>query len=158
MLWNVEMLAERERSERSWSRPRLRTLAHPVKPEAQSAPGRRADARAAGPDYADSGLDRLTPEEAARWRRRLHTTARPCGCKSGAAAALGALIIWPAWMFASGAPHTLLGWGVAIVAYPLLVVAAGVAGKVVGIATGRWRHQRLRRQLAKYLEFVRAGG
>src|SRR6185437_6872876 len=158
MLWRVEMLAERELSERSWSRPSLRNLARRANRTAQSAPGRRPGPPAAGPDSASAGLDRLTPAEAARWRRRLHTTARPCGCKSGAAAALGALIFWPAWMLASGAPHTLFGWGTAIVAYPLLVVAAGVTGKVVGIATGRWRHRRLRRQLAKCLAVARAGG
>jgi hypothetical protein len=61
-------------------------------------------------------------------------------------------------MFALGAPHALAGWAVAIVAYPLVVVVAGAVGKVVGMVAGRWRHRRLRRQLAERLAVIQAGG
>ena len=132
--------------------------AMPAIPAMRSPQRNGDDARAPAPHLEASGLDRLASEEAARLRDRLRKTARPCGCKSGAAAALGTLIIWPAWIFASGAPRTLAGWGVAIVVYPLIVAGAGIVGKVTGIVAGRWRHQRLRRQVAERLAVIQAGG
>jgi hypothetical protein len=49
---------------------------------------------------------------------------------------------------ASGPPRSRLGIGVALVAYPLVVIAAALVGKAAGIMVGRWRHRRLRRQLS----------
>jgi hypothetical protein len=90
----------------------------------------------------------LEPAEAEQWARRLRATAHPCGCKSGAAASLLALVGWPVFLVVSGRfPHSILGALVAIVGYGTVVIAAGVAGKVAGIAVGRRRHQRLQREL-----------
>lgn len=94
-------------------------------------------------------LERLAPTEAVRWRQRLERTAHPCGCKSGAALSLLALVAWPLWRATSAQPHTLLAVGVAVVLYPVVVVAAGLVGKVAGIAVGRLRHRRARRQLTR---------
>jgi hypothetical protein len=110
----------------------------------------------AGPAVApNSELDRLAPAEADRWRSRLQRTARPCGCKSGAALALAALVVWPVWTFMSGPPQTAFGVGLATVTYAFLVVISGVVGKVAGIVVGRRRHQRTRAQLAQRLALVR---
>lgn len=92
--------------------------------------------------------DGLQPAEAERWARRLRATAHPCGCKSGAASSLLALVGWPVFLIVSGRfPHSILGALVAIVVYGTVVIAAGIAGKVAGIAVGRRRHQRLQRKL-----------
>jgi hypothetical protein len=95
------------------------------------------------------GFDRLAPAEAARWRRRLEKSADPCGCKSGAAVSLAALVAWPVWILTSGMPHGSLGWGVATLSYIPVVVVAGIVGKVAGIIAGRWRLRYLRRKLAR---------
>jgi hypothetical protein len=88
----------------------------------------------------------LEPAEAERWARQLRDTAHPCGCKSGAAASLLALVWWPAFVIASGRfPHSILGALVAIVVYGGVIILAGVAGKVAGIGVGRRRHLRLER-------------
>jgi hypothetical protein len=96
-----------------------------------------------------AALERLEPEDAERMRRRLERTARPCGCKSGAAFSLAALAGWPAWILLPDPPDGALSIGLATVAYPAVVIGAGVAGKLGGIAVGRWRHRRLRAQLAR---------
>lgn len=100
-------------------------------------------------------LHGLAPAEAADWRRRLKETAHPCGCKSGAALALVALIAWPLRFILVGPPLTPLGLGLAIVGYAFVVVAAGLVGKVAGIVVGRWRHRRLRERLARRLVLAR---
>ncbi len=102
-------------------------------------------------------LNRLSPAEAAGWRERLERTARPCGCKSGALMSLAALVAWPVWIATSAAPRTLAGLAQSLVAYAFVVLAAGVIGKLSGIAVGRQVHGRVRRQLARRLsEVVRA--
>jgi hypothetical protein len=102
------------------------------------------------------GLDHLAPAEAARWRRRLQETERPCGCKSGAALVLVALVAFPLWTFVvSGPPRTPLGVVLAVGIYAFVVVAAGVVGKVAGIVVGRWRHRHLRARLARRLVLAR---
>lgn len=87
--------------------------------------------------------------KAARLDRQLKKTANPCGCKSGAALSLAALVVWPAWIITSAMPREPLDWAVAILAYVPVVVVAGIIGKVAGIAVGRWRHRYLRRKLAE---------
>jgi hypothetical protein len=109
-------------------------------------------------DAGASGLvppasDRV-PAEVARLRRGLRETERPCGCKSGAALTLAALAAWPTWTLATGPPQTPGGVVRAVLAYPLVIVAAALAGKVTGIAFGRWRHRRLQRRLAQRLALV----
>lgn len=100
---------------------------------------------------APPGHELRPPDELARLRRKLRETAHPCGCKSGAALSLLAILAWPAWTWSSGPPQTPLGIGLAVLAYPVVVLVAGFAGKLAGIITGRLRHQRLRRRLAKRL-------
>jgi hypothetical protein len=95
-----------------------------------------------------SNLAGLQPAEAEEWARRLRATAHPCGCKSGAAASLLALVAWPVFLIVSGRfPHSILGALVAFIVYGAVVIAAGVAGKVAGIGVGRRRHRRLQREL-----------
>jgi hypothetical protein len=101
------------------------------------------------PTSTAAALERLVPDEAARWRERLESTARPCGCKSGAAFSLAALVGWPAWTVLADPPHGAVSIGLATVAYPAVVVGAGAVGKLSGIAVGRWRHRRLRAQLTR---------
>jgi hypothetical protein len=102
-----------------------------------------------------SSVARLGPDraqaETANLRRKLRETERPCGCKSGAALTLMALIGWPAWTLVTGPPQTFAGVALAIAAYPAVVLAAALVGKVAGIAVGRWRHRRLQRQLTRQL-------
>lgn len=112
------------------------------------------DRRPAARLLAATALDRLTAVEAADWRRRLERTARPCGCKSGAALSIVALVGWPLWRLLSGLPQDALAIGLAIVAYPAVVVAAGIAGKLAGILVGRWRHRRLRRRLLRRASLI----
>jgi hypothetical protein len=66
-------------------------------------------------------------------------TAPPCGCKSGAAFAVTALVAWPIWTVASGPPNTPIEALSAIGGYAVVVVGAGIVGKVGGIAVGRRR-------------------
>jgi membrane associated rhomboid family serine protease len=84
-------------------------------------------------------------------RRLVDHTANPCGCKSGAVMVILGLVGWPVWRIASGAPGTVAGIAEALLAWVGVVVAAAVAGKLGGIAVGRWRHERLRRQLHRAL-------
>jgi hypothetical protein len=92
----------------------------------------------------DAKHDSPTP---ARRRAGSQRTAHPCGCKSGAALTVIALLGWPIWMCLSPSVRTLGDVIVAVVAYPCVIVAAGVIGKVAGIAVGTWWHRRVQRQL-----------
>lgn len=56
---------------------------------------------------------------------------------------------WPAWTLLAEQPSGALSIALATVAYPAVVIGAGAAGKLGGIAVGRWRHRRLRAQLAR---------
>jgi membrane associated rhomboid family serine protease len=93
----------------------------------------------------------LGPDEAQAWKQRLRRTARPCGCKSGAAAMLAALVIWPVHMILSGVPTAPLSVLAAVMTYVAVVIGAAVGGKVAGIVAGRLRHRRLQRHLARRL-------
>jgi hypothetical protein len=66
---------------------------------------------------------------------------RPCGCKSGAACTIVALLGWPVWVVASGLPHEAIGIATAIPAYAGVVIASGFVGKVAGIAVATLRHR-----------------
>jgi hypothetical protein len=101
------------------------------------------------PSSTASALEPVVPDEAERLRQRLERTARPCGCKSGAAFSLAALVGWPAFVVLADPPHGAVSIGSAIVAYPAVVIGAGAVGKLGGIAVGRWRHRRLRAELAR---------
>ena len=67
----------------------------------------------------------------------------------GAGLASVCLVVWPVWIAVSGAPRAWSGIVVALVTYIAVVVGGGVVGKVAGIAVGRLRYHRLRRQLAR---------
>ena len=103
-------------------------------------------ARTAEP-YRSSAVNREIDE----LRRLVDRTANPCGCKSGAVMVILGLVGWPVWRIASGAPSSVTGIAGALLAWVGVVVAAAVAGKLGGIAVGRWRHARLRRQLDRAL-------
>jgi hypothetical protein len=94
-------------------------------------------------------LDLLAPAEAEEWRRRLEHTARPCGCKTGAVASVTALGATVVWHTAGGLPSGLLQVGLAVLTSFLVVIAAGVAGKLAGIAIGRQHHWLVRWRLAR---------
>ena len=98
----------------------------------------------------------LNPVEASEWARRLKQTERTCGCKSGAVMMLGAIIGWPVWVIASGLPNGVLSIGTAVLTYIGVVVGSAVVGKLAGLATGRLRHRRLKRQFAQRLAGVAA--
>jgi hypothetical protein len=100
--------------------------------------------RASGGSY-DSGA-------VADLRREIKKTARPCGCKSGAAMALIALAGWPAWRAAAGLPTSVIGIAEAVLAWAGVVMCAAIAGKLAGIAVGRARHRRLLRRLEQALD------
>jgi hypothetical protein len=100
----------------------------------------------------------LAAEEAAEWDRRLKKTARPCGCKSGAAASVVALVGWPVWVVLSGVPDTMLSFVGAVVLYGMVVIGAAVVGKIVGIVVGRRRHRRLQERLQRVLARRLAAG
>lgn len=93
-------------------------------------------------------LDSALPSPAAKLRERVQKAARPCGCKSGAALSVLALVGWPIRMWLSPSVATLHDVLVATAAYPVLIITAGVVGKVAGIVVGRRRHRWLRRRLA----------
>jgi hypothetical protein len=85
----------------------------------------------------------------------LRATAHPCGCKSGAAASLFAMLFWPVFVVVSGrVPRSIAGMLVAVVVYGGVVIGAGVAGKVVGIVVARRTHRRVRRQLQARYAFL----
>jgi hypothetical protein len=105
----------------------------------------------------DTTWDGLDPSEAARWRAQLQRTARPCGCKSGAALSLLALLAWPLAVVLAGPPRGLSGIGLAILLYLPFVIAAGLLGKLAGILVVRARHRRLRRRLDRRIELLAAG-
>jgi hypothetical protein len=62
------------------------------------------------------------------------SNAPACGCKSGAAFVVAALVAWPVWVALSGPPTTPADVVLSIATYAGVVVGAGVAGKVAGIA------------------------
>ena len=100
-------------------------------------------------------VDVLGSAEAADWNRRLRATAHPCGCKSGAAMSLVALVGWPVFVIVTGRfPRSILGAIAAIFIYGVVVIGAGMIGKVAGIVVGRLRHDRLRQQLLRRLTLV----
>jgi len=101
-------------------------------------------------------LETLDPQEAAHWARRLERTAHPCGCKSGMAMSIAALVGWPAWILVSGPPQSPVAAIGAVVGYFLAVVVAGFLGKVVGIVVERRRNRDVRRRLAQRLAVVAA--
>ena len=82
-------------------------------------------------------------------RRRYERTAHPCGCKSGAAMSLAAVVGWPAWILATSAPDSVMSAVLAVPVYLAVVIGAGAAGKLAGIAVGRGRHRRLGGRLAR---------
>jgi hypothetical protein len=85
--------------------------------------------------------------DTARLEGHIRRLARPCGCKSGAALTLLALIGWPVKVILAGLPHTLSGIAVAVVLYPVVVLAAALIGKVAGIIVGRARRRWYQRRL-----------
>jgi predicted lysophospholipase L1 biosynthesis ABC-type transport system permease subunit len=87
--------------------------------------------------------------ERERLRRRYERTAHPCGCKSGAAMSLAAVVAWPAWILATSPPDSVLGAVLAVPLYLAVVIGAGAAGKLAGMAVGHRRHRRLGRRLAR---------
>ncbi len=82
-----------------------------------------------------------------RLRARIDKLAKPCGCKSGAALTLLALVGWPAGVVVAGIPHALPGALAVLAGYPLVVLAAAIVGKVAGIVVGRERRRWYRRRL-----------
>jgi hypothetical protein len=101
-----------------------------------------------------TGLALLAPDEAQAWRRRVRHTVHPCGCKSGAAAVLVALVAWPIRVVRSGVPTTPLAVLWVVITYGFVVVGAAIAGKVAGIVVGRARHRWALRQLGRRLAAV----
>jgi hypothetical protein len=95
-----------------------------------------------------SDPDQAQPSPTQKLREQVVKSARPCGCKSGAALSALALVGWPIWMWLSPSVATLPDILLATAAYPVVIVTAGVVGKVTGIVTGRRYHRRLRRRLA----------
>lgn len=91
-------------------------------------------------------------EDLERLRERVDKLAKPCGCKSGAALTLLALIGWPVRVIAHGAPSTFVGILAVLVTYALVVFAAAIVGKGAGIAVGllrrRWYQRRLDHRLS----------
>jgi hypothetical protein len=69
---------------------------------------------------------------------------------------LAALIGWPASSVASGIPHAPIEIATALLTYAAVVIGSGTVGKFAGIVVGRFRHRRLRRQLAKRLAVAAA--
>jgi hypothetical protein len=95
-----------------------------------------------------SGSEYAQQSAAAKLREQVQKSARPCGCKSGATLSAVALVSWPMWMWLSTSVATPRDILTATAAYPVVIITAGVAGKVAGIVIGRQRHRRLRLRLA----------
>jgi hypothetical protein len=91
-----------------------------------------------------------------RLRAQLDKLARPCGCKSGAALTVLALVGWPIRVVTEGVPHTPLRLVAALVTYALVVLAAAIVGKVAGIVVGRVRRRWYRRRLSSRLSIPAA--
>jgi len=68
--------------------------------------------------------------------------ARPCGCKSGGAFMLVALVAWPVWVAATGLPHGVLGVATATAMYVGVVILSATVGKLGGILVGTIRGRR----------------
>jgi hypothetical protein len=90
----------------------------------------------------------VSDAERERLQRRVQDTAHPCGCRAGAMLSLAALVGWPMWTLAAHPPGSVLSLVLAVPLYLAVVVGAGVAGKIAGIAVGHRHHRRLRRRLA----------
>ena len=97
-------------------------------------------------------------EEAERLRRRLESLPKPCGCKSGAALTLLALIGWPIRMILGDMPGTALGIAAWLGTYPLAVLGAALVGKVAGIGVGRAQRRWLRFLLKRQTSAFEAAG
>jgi len=97
------------------------------------------------------------PAEAASWSKWLNRTARPCGCKSGAAMTLAALVGWPAMFLLASGGRSAREIVVAVVTYPFVVLAGALAGKIAGIVAGRATHSWLRRRLQRRLASIGPG-
>lgn len=100
-----------------------------------------------------SGTDAADIE---RLRAHLDKLARPCGCKSGAALTILALIGWPIRVVTDGLPRTFLGIVAALATYALVIVAAAIVGKVAGIVVGRVRRRWYQRRLSGRLSIASA--
>lgn len=120
-------------------------MAQPIILEPHSRPSTSSATRPA-PQTSLPDQPQLSPS--AKLHEQVQKTARPCGCKSGAALSASALVGWPVWMWLSPSVATLHDVLAATAAYPVVIIAAGVVGKVAGIVIGRRRHRRLRRRLA----------
>jgi hypothetical protein len=77
-----------------------------------------------------------------RAARQHEPTTAPCGCKSGAAMTLLALVGWPLWIAVSGIPRTPVHVAEAALLYVAVVVGSAAAGKLAGIAVGQYRQRR----------------
>ncbi|MEP7178792.1 MAG: hypothetical protein ABI775_06865 [Pseudonocardiales bacterium] len=89
-------------------------------------------------------------QDVERLRERVEKLAKPCGCKSGAALTLLALIGWPVKVLADGVPRTFLGIVAVLATYPLIVFAAAIVGKGAGIVVGRVRRRWYQRRLSNH--------
>jgi len=81
----------------------------------------------------------------------LKRTQRPCGCKSGAALMLLAVIGWPVGVAISGLPRGWVSIAVALALYVAVVVGSAVVGKLGGIVAGRLLQRRVTRQFGRHL-------
>lgn len=86
-----------------------------------------------------------------RLRAHLDKLASPCGCKSGAALTLVALVGWPVKALTDGVALTPRGLLTALATYVLVVLAAAIVGKVAGIVVGRLRRRWYQRRLTARL-------
>ena len=94
-------------------------------------------------------------EDIERLRERIDKLAKPCGCKSGAALTLLALIGWPVKVITDGVPRTFAGVVAVLATYPVGVFAAAIVGKVAGIVVGRIRRRWYQRRLSIASALVR---
>lgn len=88
------------------------------------------------------------PEEARALRKQLRALESPCGCVAAALALAGTAATWVALTLTSGSPpppfHSASSGALAL-------LAAAMAGKLVGILGARWRHAVLHRRLRALL-------
>ena len=97
-------------------------------------------------------------QEIERLRNRIQRLAKPCGCTSGAALMLFALVGWPVEVIAHGIPHTVWGGAAVVAEYFAIVLAAAVVGKGGGIIVGLLRRRRYQRRLRNLLSTVTRAG
>lgn len=91
----------------------------------------------------------LAPDQAIEWEAKLNTALKACGCSVGAASMLVALagsIIWQflysSWSF----PH----WPSFLGRSTLIILAAGVVGKLSGLALAEGRLQGIEKQIREF--------